>query len=192
MFSSDVWSRWRRGGDRCGQRSLYGRVLLSGDSCCRCFTGWCGRRAAAFFLLSLFFFKCYFIFAQAFVMLHLLNVFFRLKTSETVLIKSMRMWPRSKSCTRSSCLLPPQIRVRYHWQLYFLYLCSFLSSDDITYALTLSYDQDFFSYLNLYSCSSFLRYATFNLVRLFLRRTQKYSWTQSENFFFFFNKKIPS
>lgn len=41
-----------------------------------------------------------------------LCVCFRSRTSGTALIKLMRMWLKSKSCTRSSCLLLHQIRVR--------------------------------------------------------------------------------
>ena len=107
LSSLDVWSRWRRGGDCYWQRRLHGRVLLSGQCDCQCTSTLELHKAVhewnAASLLS-----CY----AHLRFMAVLCVCFRSRTSGTALIRLMRMWLKSKSCTRSSCLLPHQIRVR--------------------------------------------------------------------------------
>lgn len=109
----DMWSRWWRGGDCYGQRRLHGWFLLSG----RCLS----VQACFISSICILFYTCmnvceylHFCHLHAFEINSVrVCVCFRLRTSGTALIKLMKMCLKSKSFTRSSCLLPHQIRVRY-------------------------------------------------------------------------------
>lgn len=107
---SDVWSRWRRGGDRCGQCSLHGRVLLSGQ-----IIMWKHVSPSIQPYIEIKIKFLFFIFVSV-----------RSKTLETVLIKLTRMWPKSRSFTQSSCLLPHQIRVSKFIRHFNFYVFLFL------------------------------------------------------------------
>lgn len=99
----DMRSRWRGGGDRNGQCSLYGWVLFSGQFVSKTALIICILMLRMFWV---FLFACFWGFKSRCACV------FRLRTSGTALIRLMKMWLKSKSFTQSSCLPPHPTRVR--------------------------------------------------------------------------------
>lgn len=127
----DVWSRWWWSRDRCGQCSLHGRFLLSSESCIYFTFIFYGAIHVLNFCNMLIFVLS--------TLCVCVRVCFRLRTSGTVLIKLMRTWRKSKRFSRSSCLLPHQIRVRYLTSTIQLFLSSFSRCVNVCTMFVLSY-----------------------------------------------------